>query len=292
MFKTTLVGGYDKEEVMARIQSIKDDAYAEQKRLQKELKEKEKHIEDLEKRLKEKEDKVESLEREIGEKYQKYVDNYNNIGKLVFDAQIKADLIIAEAKEKGDQMIALSKEQKKMIELKTKEESERVLRGVELEVDAKLAEGKRRYKEIQEELNDIVKIINLAQNKFMSSYKEIHHIMNHLPGIFEEDVEEELQYSDIVKKTEEEQLLKEKDALKEQETPKETEEFPDDLIEKPMQKTDWQIEEVKSASEEEMQEEIKESLQGEKEAIKEKEQTEEESSSLDEQLKKLFGVRK
>ncbi|HEY9575971.1 MAG TPA: hypothetical protein VIR32_10660 [Lachnospiraceae bacterium] len=269
IFKTTLVGGYDKEDVMIRIQNIKEEAYAEQKRLNKELQEKEKHIEDLEKRLKEKEEKVENLEREIGEKYQKYADNYNNIGKLVFDAQIKADLIIAEAKEKADAMLAVSKEQGKMIERKTKEESERVLRGVEVEVDAKLAEGKRKYKEIQEELTDIIKTVNLAQNKFMSAYKEIHQIMNHLPGTFEEEVEEELQYSDIVKKTEEERLK--------------NEEFPDDLIEQRAETADWQLVE-ENLSEEEDKNSTKEES---KEVVKEEE---EEGSSLDEQLKKLFGA--
>ena len=39
MFKTTLMGGFDKDDVMQKVEELKDSAFREKKRLEKELKE-------------------------------------------------------------------------------------------------------------------------------------------------------------------------------------------------------------------------------------------------------------
>ena len=120
MFKTTLMGGFDKDDVQTKVQIMKDEAYAEKSKLIKAGKEKDKKIAELQKqlnfkdiereqaianvkkeheqemeevleRLRLKEEQKEKLEREISEKYQKYIDRYDLIGSLVLEAQEKAE---------------------------------------------------------------------------------------------------------------------------------------------------------------------------------------------------------
>src|SRR5699024_806197 len=97
MFKTTLMGGYDKEEVQEQIQRMKDEMAENQEAFKKQLEEKDARIAELQKRIELKEDYQARLEEDIKEKYQKYIDNYESIGKLVFEDQVKADTLEKEA---------------------------------------------------------------------------------------------------------------------------------------------------------------------------------------------------
>lgn len=90
LFKTTLMGGFDKDDVMTKVQNLKDQAYAAQKKLEAKIEEKEQEIEKLNRKIREREDKIEELEKNIHEKYQSYIDNYDSISGLVFEAQVKA----------------------------------------------------------------------------------------------------------------------------------------------------------------------------------------------------------
>lgn len=184
MFKTTLMGGYDKEEVQEQIQRLKDEISENQETFKKQLAEKDARIAELQKRIELKEDYQARLEENIKEKYQKYIDNYESIGKLVFEAQVKADTLEKETKEKCDKMLQ-----------EAEEEAKRKVESVQSEIDDKLLEGKKKYLAVQEEMNGIVELINQAQKRFMSSYKEVHHIISSMPtslNDLEEDVEMEL----------------------------------------------------------------------------------------------------
>ena len=52
---------------------------------------------------------------------------------------------------------------------------------VQEEVNEKLADGKKKYVAVQDEMNEIVELINQAQKRFMSSYKEVHRIVTAMP---------------------------------------------------------------------------------------------------------------
>lgn len=99
LFKTTLMGGFDKDDVMTKVQNLKDQAYAAQKKLEAKIKEKEQEIEKLNRKIREREDKIEELEKNIHEKYQSYIDNYDSISGLVFEAQVKAKKLTQETEE-------------------------------------------------------------------------------------------------------------------------------------------------------------------------------------------------
>lgn len=99
LFKTTLMGGFDKDDVMTKVQNLKDQAYAAQKKLEAKIEENEQEIEKLNRKIREREDKIEELEKNIHEKYQSYIDNYDSISGLVFEAQVKAKKLTQETEE-------------------------------------------------------------------------------------------------------------------------------------------------------------------------------------------------
>lgn len=213
MFKTTLMGGFDKDDVLTKVQIMKDEAYAEKSKLIKEKKEKDKKIDELNKRLnlkdvqrdqqimelreehakemeevlarlRMKEEQKDKLEQQIQVKYQKYIDRYDLIGSLILDAQEKAEKIVKEAEETRDKMLE-----------EARIEAQKCLDAVQTEVDDKLAEGKRKYIAVQEEMNEIVELINQAQRRFMSSYREVHQIISTMPESLrelEDEVNEEV----------------------------------------------------------------------------------------------------
>lgn len=170
MFKTTLMGGYDKEEVQELIQKMKDEMAEVQVNYRKQLAERDERIAELQKRIELKDAYQARMEEDIKEKYQKYIDNYESIGKLVFEAQLRSDSMQKDAEEKCNKMIA-----------EAEAEAKRRVESVQSEIDDKLLEGKKKYLAVQEEMNGIVELINQAQKRFMSSYKEVHQIINSMP---------------------------------------------------------------------------------------------------------------
>ena len=167
----------------------------------------------LEERIQEKQKQKEKLEREISEKYQKYIDRYDLIGGLVLESEEKAEKIIREANEKAEQVLndadqqaetttqnarkaadqivseAIATRDELMDE--AKKEAEKCLAAVQAEMDAKLADGKRKYIAVQDEMNEIVELINQAQIRFMASYKEVHKIVSAMPETMRELEDEE-----------------------------------------------------------------------------------------------------
>lgn len=181
MFKTTLMGGYDKEEVQELIQKLRDEMAEQQTAYKKQIAEKDAKIAELQKRIELKDDTQMRLEETIREKYQKYVDNYESIGSLVFEAKVRANNMEKEAEEKCRSMIA-----------EAEAEARRRVESVQSEIDDKLLEGKKKYLAVQEEMNGIVELINQAQKRFMSSYKEVHQIISSMPTSLN-DIEDEME---------------------------------------------------------------------------------------------------
>ena len=88
------------------------------------------------------------------------------------------------------------------------------MNGVSCEEYVKqIAEGKKKYLAVQDEMNGIVELINRAQRRFMSSYKEVHNIIQHIPDSLNdvddtmdltEDFEEDYDLEEIKPETDEE----------------------------------------------------------------------------------------
>ena len=153
----------------------------EQARLKRVIAEKDARIAELNKRLELKEQQQERMEEEIKNKYQVYIDKYDSIAKLVFDAQIRSDDMLQKTTEECDKMRKKTWAECSRIREDAEEEARRTIDSIQQEVDDKLAEGKKRYVAVQNELNEIVELINQAQKRFMASYKEVHNIINTMP---------------------------------------------------------------------------------------------------------------
>ena len=215
LFRTTRIGGFDKENVLEQFQKLKDDAAQERNRLQAEIRQKEERIQELTRKLENKQDEIDRLERDIREKYQSYIDNYDTISRLVFDAEVRSKKIIGDAEGKSreivdsaqgksQEIIRDAEDQSREIADKAQQEKNQILeqareaaRGcledVQTKVDEKLAEGKKRYMAVQEELTDIVDLLNQVQRRFMQSYKAVHTIISSAPDtLLSEETEEEL----------------------------------------------------------------------------------------------------
>ncbi len=175
MFKTTLMGGYDKEDVLEQVGKIKSEAWEEQIRLKQEIATLQDKNTQLTKRLELKDEQYIRLEADVREKYQKYIDNYDSIGRLLFNAQVQADDIIKKANDEAQQILE-----------KARAEAKSCVEQMQTEVDERLAEGKKRYVAVQEEMNEVVELMNQAQNRFMASYKEVHKIISSMPESLQE----------------------------------------------------------------------------------------------------------
>ena len=182
MFKTVLVKGFDKDEVLAYVQKMEDEGFTREAEHARELKDRDAKIEELKKRINLKDEQKERLENEIEQKYKKYIDHYDSIGRLVYEAEVKAENIIADAQAKADD---ITMESERSASVRTEE--------VQKEINEKLSEGKKKYIAVQEEMNEIVELINQAQRRFMTSYKEVHNIIKTMPSSLSElqDVDDE-----------------------------------------------------------------------------------------------------
>lgn len=190
MFKITFKG-FDKDEVLGYIQKEEDDYNKQISDLQKEIKNRDKMIAELKSRIMQKDEQRERLENEITTKYQKYIDNYDKIGALVYESQMKGDKMVADAKVQADHILQDAQEKSDKILTDASEEANTKVQSVRGEVDAKLADGKLKYLAVQDAMNEIVELINEAQRKFMTSYKNVHEIVQHMPGSLREiDMEE------------------------------------------------------------------------------------------------------
>ncbi len=169
MFKQAL-RGFDKDEVLEYIRRQESEAGKQAAALEKDIRKRDKIISELKSRVVLKDEQVDRLEKEISTKYQKYIDNYRQIGDLVYESKVKGDEIIAAAKSEAERILA-----------EADQEAKRRLSSVQSEVDAKLNDGKKKYLAVQDEMNEIVDMFNQMQKKFMQSYKEVHEIIQSMP---------------------------------------------------------------------------------------------------------------
>lgn len=104
----------------------------------------------------------------------------------VKDADAKAKQTVAEADSRAKLTLddANRKAQKKLDDADA--EAKRRVESVESVIDAKLTDGRKRYSAVHDEMNDIVRMFNQIQRKFMQSYKEVHEIINSMPEAFDD----------------------------------------------------------------------------------------------------------
>lgn len=187
MFRTVM-RGFDKDEVFAYIKQLEADAEQKVAQAYAEASEKDKLIVELNQRIAKKDEKYERLEHEVEVKYRQYIDNYEKIGALVYESRVKGDKIIADAEKEAARIAAESQEQydRKIAEADLKAETslsaaQARLDAVQKEIDARLADGEKKYAKAQADMNEILALIDETQKKFASTYNEVHEAFDGMP---------------------------------------------------------------------------------------------------------------
>ena len=163
--KTTLMGGYDKEDVQNKISSLIDKYETDASKKDKEIEELKKSSSEKDEQISAKNSESDKLNKDIEEKYQGYIDNYNTIGKIVYETRIQSEKTLDDARIKGENIIAEANKKAQLSIDKAQEE-----------VDKRISEGKKKYDVLQEEINELLQLVNQVQHKFMQSFKAIHEI--------------------------------------------------------------------------------------------------------------------
>lgn len=168
-FKTTLMGGYDKEDVNSKIKAVREQAYAEKSKLIRAIEERDALLAKKDEIITEKNAEIDRLRKDIEEKYQSYIDNYNTIGQLVYESRIRSERMINEARAERENILA-----------QARVEAEEAIEKAAREVERKMASGRRKYNVLQEEISELIQLVNQVQHKFMQSFKAIHEISDSL----------------------------------------------------------------------------------------------------------------
>ena len=178
--------GFDKDEVLEYIRKQEEEANVRIAAQERDIRKRDKIISELKNRIVLKDEQVDRMEKDIREKYQKYIENYRQIGDLVYESKVKAERIVEEAHIEADRILA-----------NADAEARRRIASVQNEISQRLTDGKQKYLAVQDEMNEIVDLFNQMQRKFMQSYKEVHELIQNMPvtlgdiGLTFEDEEED-----------------------------------------------------------------------------------------------------
>ncbi len=181
MFKTVRMKGFDRDEVLAYIQMTEETNSKAIADLQRQVAEKDQTIADLREKLVQKDEQRAALETEIDTKYKKYVENYEKIGSLVYESQVKGDEMIANAQKEADRLVAEAQKEADAILQNADAEAAKRTATAEAEVDNTISEGKLKYIAIQDIMNEVMDQLSQAQRKFVTSFKEVHEILQGIP---------------------------------------------------------------------------------------------------------------
>lgn len=181
MFRTVM-RGFDKEEVFAYIKKIEADANQKVAQARADVIEREKQIDELRQRIQSKDARYERLENEVEVKYRTYIENYEKIGSLVYESQVKGDKIIADAQKEAARLTDEARSQCDRMVAEADFTAKNRLSAVQGEIDARLENGRREYAKVQKDLNEILDLINEAQNRFALASKEVHEVIQRMPA--------------------------------------------------------------------------------------------------------------
>ena len=140
MFKTVL-RGFDKDEVLVYIQQLQDELNLAKTEKEKVINERDKIIRDLKSRISQKDEQRAQLENEIETKYKKYIDNYEKIGSLIFESQVKGDKMVAEAKAEADKIKDESQSASEKMLSEAREKAEFIRKEAQEEADKARSEA-------------------------------------------------------------------------------------------------------------------------------------------------------
>lgn len=192
-FKTSF-RGFDKSEVLAFLEKQEKQLREEKERTDREIRLRDKAIAELKLRLTRKEEELVHTQQDIEKKYKPYIANYEQIGELVYQSRLQSDKALIEAREQADRIIAEGRDKAERTVQEAEERAKKRAEIAEEVVADKVAEGKKKYLRIQNEMNTIIDIVNEAQRRFIQSYKDIHQTIQNVPNtLYESELMEKIE---------------------------------------------------------------------------------------------------
>ena len=184
MFRPAKKNGFDREDVLNKVQAIKEAAVIEKNAIQEKLDAALKENAELKEKSAALQDEVDKLKKDISEKYQSYIDNYDMIGSLIYDARIQSKNIISDAEAEKDSILGKAKTESEAIIKDAEAQSLLIIAGAkktaeednakaESEIEALIGEAQLRYSCIKDKTGRLMDSLNDMQQKMMAAFSGI-----------------------------------------------------------------------------------------------------------------------
>lgn len=175
-FKSARKGGYDKEDVDQQFFEIKEAAAEEKNRLSEQLEMKDSQLEELRRIVKKQQAEIDTMKQDIAEKYQSYIDNYDTIGRIIYDSNVQAKKVVDEANQEHDQIIAQAQEKAgQIIEEARLNATADALREKQ-SLEAQIERCKKDYAIISDKISQLLRKVDDMQKEFNTTVHSINSI--------------------------------------------------------------------------------------------------------------------
>ena len=175
-FKSAKKGGYDREDVDQQFFEIKEAAAEEQNRLNEQLEIKDSQLAELRRIINSQQAEINSLKQNIAEKYQSYIDNYDTIGRIIYDSNIQAKKIIEDANREHDSIIAQANEKAAQITEEARLNATSNALREKQNLEAQIERSKKDYSIISDKVAQLLKKLDDMQLEFNATVKSINTI--------------------------------------------------------------------------------------------------------------------
>lgn len=200
MFRPAKKNGFDREDVLNKVQSIKEAAVIEKNAIQEKLDAALKENAELREKSAALQDEVDKLKKDISEKYQSYIDNYDMIGSLIYDAKVQSRNIISDAEAEKEAILGKAKEESEALLKDAEAQSLIIVAGArktaeednvkaKAEMDARIGAAQDRYYCIKNKTHKLMGSLNDMKQELMSAFDVIQNI-SESDGALKEALEE------------------------------------------------------------------------------------------------------
>lgn len=175
-FKSARKGGYDKEDVDQQFFEIKEAAAEEKNRLNEQLEMKDSQLAELRRVVKSQQTEIDTMKKDISEKYQSYIDNYDTIGRIIYDSNVQAKKIVDDANREHDSIIAEANEKAgQIIEEARLSATADALREKQA-LEAQIERSKKDYAIISDKVSQLLRKLDDMQLEFNATVRSINNI--------------------------------------------------------------------------------------------------------------------
>lgn len=175
-FKVARKGGYDKEDVDQQFFEIKEAAAEEKNKLNEQLEMKDSQLAELRRVVKSQQTEIDTMKQNIAEKYQSYIDNYDTIGRIIYDSNIQAKKIVDEANSEHDSIIAQANDKAAQIMEEARLNATADALREKQTLEAQIERCKKDYAIMSDKVSQLLRKLDDMQLEFNATVRSINSI--------------------------------------------------------------------------------------------------------------------